>query len=223
MRTLTVPENPAGPQAARSRCTWRGSRRSAAASSPIRCSCWPAAPARPPRLSTPRCAGAFARIHRDRDIVLVDQRGTGRLEPPELPGGRGHPLPPRTMPRSQAQTRTCLAALAAARRRRPTTPRARGAGPGAGARARSATRASTSTAVSYGTRVAQHYLRRYPRHVRAVILDGVVPPQTGARARMWRWMRNARCRHPRALRRRCAPASALPAIRTRTTAPCAPR
>ena len=31
--------------------------------------------------------------------------------------------------------------------------------------------------VSYGTRVAQQYLRRYPQNVRAVILDGVVPPQ----------------------------------------------
>ena len=28
---------------------------------------------------------------------------------------------------------------------------------------------------SYGTRVAQQYLRRYPQHTRAVILDGVVP------------------------------------------------
>ena len=29
---------------------------------------------------------------------------------------------------------------------------------------------------SYGTRVAQHYLRRFPTHTRSVILDGVVPP-----------------------------------------------
>ncbi len=28
---------------------------------------------------------------------------------------------------------------------------------------------------SYGTRVAQHYLRRFPQRVRSVILDGVVP------------------------------------------------
>jgi pimeloyl-ACP methyl ester carboxylesterase len=31
---------------------------------------------------------------------------------------------------------------------------------------------------SYGTRVAQHYARRYPRSTRAVILDGVVDPAT---------------------------------------------
>jgi len=30
---------------------------------------------------------------------------------------------------------------------------------------------------SYGTRVAQHYLRRYPQHTRAVILDAVAHPQ----------------------------------------------
>ena len=30
--------------------------------------------------------------------------------------------------------------------------------------------------VSYGTRVAQHYMRTYPHSSRAVILDGVVPP-----------------------------------------------
>ncbi len=30
--------------------------------------------------------------------------------------------------------------------------------------------------VSYGTRVAQHYMRRHPQRVRAAILDGVVPP-----------------------------------------------
>jgi pimeloyl-ACP methyl ester carboxylesterase len=29
---------------------------------------------------------------------------------------------------------------------------------------------------SYGTRVAQHYARRYPAHTRTVTLDGVVPP-----------------------------------------------
>jgi pimeloyl-ACP methyl ester carboxylesterase len=31
--------------------------------------------------------------------------------------------------------------------------------------------------ISYGTRVAQHYARRYPQQTRALILDGVVSPQ----------------------------------------------
>jgi pimeloyl-ACP methyl ester carboxylesterase len=32
--------------------------------------------------------------------------------------------------------------------------------------------------VSYGTLLALHYMRRHPQHLRSVILDGVVPPQT---------------------------------------------
>lgn len=31
--------------------------------------------------------------------------------------------------------------------------------------------------ISYGTRVAQHYLRRFPQRVRSVVLDGVLPTQ----------------------------------------------
>ena len=31
---------------------------------------------------------------------------------------------------------------------------------------------------SYGTRVAQHYARRYPDRVRSMVLDGVVAPQS---------------------------------------------
>lgn len=31
--------------------------------------------------------------------------------------------------------------------------------------------------VSYGSRVAQHYARRYPQSTRTIIIDGVVPPQ----------------------------------------------
>ncbi len=30
--------------------------------------------------------------------------------------------------------------------------------------------------VSYGTRVAQHYLRKFPQRVRTIVLDGAVPP-----------------------------------------------
>lgn len=33
--------------------------------------------------------------------------------------------------------------------------------------------------VSWGTRSAVHYLRRYPAHVRSVIVDGVLPPDIG--------------------------------------------
>jgi pimeloyl-ACP methyl ester carboxylesterase len=120
-------------------------------------------------------AGALAAIHRDRDIVLVDQRGTGgsnaltcSLDDDTLwqPGDR----------RLGAQIRRCLDSLRPrADVRFYTTSiavedlervrRALGYGP------------IDLYGVSYGTRVAQHYLRRHPGTTRAVILDGVVPAQ----------------------------------------------
>jgi pimeloyl-ACP methyl ester carboxylesterase len=117
-------------------------------------------------------AGAFARIHRDRDIILLDQRGTGESNP--LNCGRDRePLYRASAAEIAADTRRCLAELSA----------------------RAAVQYyTTSLAVadleqlraalgyprvnlygtSYGTRVAQHYLRRFGAHVRSVILDGVV-------------------------------------------------
>jgi pimeloyl-ACP methyl ester carboxylesterase len=118
-------------------------------------------------------APAFARILRERDIVLVDQRGTGGsnpldcAQPEDLLGRAGDK-------EIIAATRACLASL---------VPRAQVA------------EYTTSRAVqdldqvraalgyerinlygaSYGTRVAQHYLRHFPARTRSVILDGVVP------------------------------------------------
>jgi len=118
--------------------------------------------------------GAFAGIHRERDLVLVDQRGTGgsnRLDcdmPVDaLEGGEIVPAELRAL------ASECLAALHG----RPqfyTTSIA--------VRDLDAVRAALGYAEinvfggSYGTRVAQHYVRRYPERVRTVVLDGVVPP-----------------------------------------------
>jgi len=119
--------------------------------------------------------GAFAGIRRERDLVLVDQRGTGgsnRLDCPmddaALATGEMSPAEMREL------ARECLARLAA----RPQF-------------------YTTSIAVqdldavrvalgyerinlfggSYGTRVAQHYVRRFPGRTRAIVLDAVVPPE----------------------------------------------
>ena len=120
-------------------------------------------------------APAFARILRDRDIVLVDQRGTGGSN--RLDCTQEEDLLYRASSAEiAASTRACLAALAG--------------------RADVAWY-TTSVAVqdleqvraalgygrvnlygaSYGTRVAQHYLRRFAARVRSVILDGVVPAE----------------------------------------------
>jgi pimeloyl-ACP methyl ester carboxylesterase len=120
-------------------------------------------------------APVFERIHRDRDIVLIDQRGTGASNALTCPGNPDPDAPDSTAALTQ-EARSCLAALAAhANVADYTTSLA--------VRDLDAVRAALHYDTinlyggSYGTRVAQHYLRRYPEHTRAVILDGVVPPQ----------------------------------------------
>jgi pimeloyl-ACP methyl ester carboxylesterase len=117
---------------------------------------------------------AFAGIRRERDIVMVDQRGTGgsnRLDcamPDDaLESGALEPAELRDL------AQECLPTL----RGRPefyTTSIA--------VRDLDAVRAALGYprvnvyGGSYGTRVAQHYARRYPQQVRTLVLDGVVPP-----------------------------------------------
>ena len=120
-------------------------------------------------------APAFALIHRDRDIVLVNQRGTAGSNSLECGPGRGEGGPP-TPERIAAETERCLKRLRKhARVRFYTTDLAvqdldR-------VRAALGYRRINLYGSSYGTVVAQEYIRRYPGRVRSVILDGVVPPQ----------------------------------------------
>jgi pimeloyl-ACP methyl ester carboxylesterase len=119
-------------------------------------------------------APAFARIRRNHDIVIVDQRGTGRSQPLNCPFDEQQ-----LWDASNADTvrimQECRDRLAPEH---------------------DLTQYTTSVAVqdldavrialgyarialygsSYGTRVAQHYARRFPQHTLALILDGVVPP-----------------------------------------------
>jgi pimeloyl-ACP methyl ester carboxylesterase len=120
-------------------------------------------------------AGAFARILRERDIVLLDQRGTGGSN--RLDCREDEDFVTR---QSEAQiasdTRECLAALA---------PRADVAYYTTSLAVQDLERVRQALGyprinlygASYGTRVAQQYLRRYPGRVRSVILDGVVPAE----------------------------------------------
>ncbi|HUI60086.1 MAG TPA: alpha/beta fold hydrolase [Steroidobacteraceae bacterium] len=120
-------------------------------------------------------AFAFERIHRDRDIVLVDQRGTGRSNPLNCV------LDDNDLLRSAeseivARAQRCLSSLAAKSDVRFYTT-------SIAVRDLEQVRQALGYdqinlyGVSYGTRVAQHYLRRFPAHARTAILDGVVPPQ----------------------------------------------
>lgn len=118
--------------------------------------------------------GMFAGVRRERDLVLVDQRGTGasnRLDcaMPDDALESGDFAPGELA----ALARECLAKLPG----RPqfyTTSIA--------VRDLDAVRAALGYAQvnlyggSYGTRVAQHYARRFPERTRTVVLDGIVPP-----------------------------------------------
>ena len=116
--------------------------------------------------------GAFEGIRRERDILLLDQRGTGRsLLGLDCALDESFALETATPEEVRAAVAACIAAF-------PNDPRF----------------FTTSVAVrdldrlretlgldswniygvSYGTRVGQHYLRRHGERVRTLILDGVV-------------------------------------------------
>jgi pimeloyl-ACP methyl ester carboxylesterase len=119
-------------------------------------------------------APAFTRIRRDRDLVLIDQRGTGRSNRLEcdLPDDSGFIA--FDSQKLQAAVRQCLAALPGDPRYYTTSIAVRDLDE---VRAALGYRTLNLYGISYGTRVAQHYMRRYPQRVRSAILDGVVPAE----------------------------------------------
>ncbi|MBS0416355.1 MAG: alpha/beta fold hydrolase [Proteobacteria bacterium] len=120
-------------------------------------------------------AFAFERIHRDRDIVLVDQRGTGQSNPLNCTLD-DDALYHTTDAEIAADAKRCLTTLE-------KTSRVEFYTTSVAVRDLDAVRVALGYqrinlyGVSYGTRVAQHYVRRFPDKARSVILDGVVPPQ----------------------------------------------
>ena len=118
--------------------------------------------------------GAFGPVRRDRDIILVDQRGTGRSAAGfqcELPDDIDFQIADEGD--LDDLVADCLASLERDPRFFTTSVAVRDLD--AVRRGLGVDRWNIYGA-SYGTRVAQHYLRRYPEHVRTVVLDGVVPP-----------------------------------------------
>jgi pimeloyl-ACP methyl ester carboxylesterase len=119
-------------------------------------------------------AGAFARINRNHAIVLLDQRGTGRSAPLFCDYPDDWLQSVDDMAQLRRATQACLARFGA-RVRYYTTSIA--------VRDLDLIRAALGFAAidlygsSYGTRVAQLYMRRYPQSTHAVILDGVTYPE----------------------------------------------
>ncbi len=123
----------------------------------------------------PAAAPAFARLLRERDVVLVDQRGTGgsgRLSCP------GVPEPARGRAAEPEQERRAVAACAAALSRDADLAQY---GTDAFVRDLDDVRAALGyervnlVGFSYGTTAALVYLRTFPARVRAMVLDGVSP------------------------------------------------
>ena len=126
----------------------------------------------------PQTLALLARLNNRRDIVFVDQRGTGRSAPLACEDNRRAPLSEMADPERQvAQMLECrvrLEALPYGKLRFYTTVLA-SQDLDAVRRALGAERINL-VGGSYGTRLALDYQRQFPAAVRRSVLDGVAPP-----------------------------------------------
>lgn len=121
-------------------------------------------------------AGPFDRVRRERDIILLDQRGTGRSHRLDCNYGNDNlferndvdvaeeNIECRNQLAKKADVRFYTTSIAV--RDLDNVRRALGY------------EQINLYGNSYGTRVAQHYARRYPAATRTLILDGVINPET---------------------------------------------
>jgi len=130
------------------------------------------------RDSFPSVAPGFRDVLRTRNVILVDQRGTGASNPlacRDAEGNNAFGDPFDESPEAAARfAQSCLAELSKiADVRHYTTTDA--------VADLDAVRQALGAAVinlyggSYGTRVAQQYAKTFPQHTRAIVLDSVVP------------------------------------------------
>jgi pimeloyl-ACP methyl ester carboxylesterase len=118
---------------------------------------------------------AFEPIRRTRDIVLLDQRGTGRsLLGLDCELSEDFALETATPGEIRAAVAACIAAFPNDPRFFTTSVAVRDLDR---LRETLGVESWNLYGISYGTRVGQHYLRRYGERVRTLILDGVVPAE----------------------------------------------
>ena len=119
-------------------------------------------------------AGAFARVNRNHDIVLLDQRGTGRSEPLYCDYPEDWRETRDELPAVKQATLDCLARYG---------DRVRYYTSSVAVQDLERVRAALGYTqidlygASYGTRMAELYLRHHAGAVQAVILDGVTDPE----------------------------------------------
>lgn len=110
--------------------------------------------------------GAFDRIMQKRDIILVDQRGVGGSHPLDCEPGEAE--------QTEAEfLQTCLSSLSADPRFYTTAIAMDDLDE---VRQTLGYEKINLYGASYGTRAVLAYARQHPEHVRAMILDGVAPP-----------------------------------------------
>jgi pimeloyl-ACP methyl ester carboxylesterase len=121
----------------------------------------------------PQVREIFRRVLRNRDIVLVDQRGTGKSNPLDCPS-ESHTLADLTEPDEAAleRLRRCLGGYDADVRLYTTTIAMDDLDD---VRAHLGYERINLYGASYGTRAALVYLRRHEARVRSMVLDGVSP------------------------------------------------
>lgn len=118
-------------------------------------------------------APAFGRVQRERDLVLVDQRGTGGSNALKCDFPDEQEQAELSAAEIRRHTQRCLESIQGDPRYYTTSIAVRDLD---AVRAALGYESINLYGVSYGTRVAQHYLRRYSQRTRSVVLDGVVPP-----------------------------------------------
>jgi pimeloyl-ACP methyl ester carboxylesterase len=122
--------------------------------------------------SYPLLSIAFNNIHQSRDIVLVDQRGSGHSNPLTCPAPASDTQDAGGANSLADWAAGCLKQLDGDPRFYTTSIAVQDLDQ---VRAALGYERVNLYGVSYGTRVALTYLRQFPERVRAVILDGVVP------------------------------------------------
>ncbi|MDJ0910249.1 MAG: alpha/beta fold hydrolase [Woeseiaceae bacterium] len=116
---------------------------------------------------------AFEPVRRNRDILLVDQRGTGESSRMDCEVDDMLHADEASLEQMRELTRECLEALPHDPRYFTTSIAVRDLDV---VREALGYPELNLYGVSYGTRVAQHFAKRFPEATRTIVLDGVVPP-----------------------------------------------
>jgi pimeloyl-ACP methyl ester carboxylesterase len=144
-------------------------------------------PGQSARLSYAAVSPAFREVLRRRHVMLLDQRGTGAGNPLDCgpptetcliapkEGNEACPRDAASPAAARAQAGRCLARLVDVDPRFYTTSDA--VRDLEAVRRRLGAELVNLVGISYGTRLGIEYLRRNSAHVRALVLDGVVPPE----------------------------------------------